>query len=356
MKLILELPINSLSLGFVSLNLLKEFYRREFEIGLFPIGKTDLSAFKLEKGFVDWLQHSINQRWNLLDKDTICLKNWHLNDSDRVRTNNQILLTYHETSSPSLIETKIAKLQKKTLFCGPYSEGVFRAAGCENIGSFNLGFSPEYHVTGKKYLDITHWGLCQKFEHRKLTAKIISLWVQKYGNNRNHSLTLLVNNPFFSAEDNQRLIHQALGGQRFTNVNILPRLSTHSELNDYHNSIDVDLGGISPSESFNIPPFTSTALGKWAVTTESAGNLAWANEDNSIMIKPSGMRPSHDGVFFQNGGEFNQGDFFDVSDEEILKGFELAEKKVKTPNPDGQMLQTTHSWGKAVDGILAQMA
>lgn len=355
MKLIFNSPVNSLSLGIVGYELLREFRRRNMEVGWFPVGKTDLSAFKADKDFHQWLQESINNRWHFLDKDAITISNWHISGSENLRTNNQILLTYHETSAPSLIETKIVKLQKKTLFCGPYSEGVFRAAGCGNVGSFNLGFSPEYHATGKKYLDTTHWGLCQKFEHRKLTAKIISLWVQKYGNNRNHSLTLLVNNPFFSTEDNQRLIHQALGGQRFFNVNILPRLSTHSELNDYHNSIDVDLGGISPSESFNIPPFTSTALGKWAVTTESAGNLAWANEDNSIMIKPSGMRPSHDGVFFQNGGEFNQGDFFDVSDEEILKGFEAAEKKAKIPNPYGQKLQTTHSWGKAADGILAHI-
>lgn len=351
MKLIFEAPINSLSLGVVSLNLLREFYRRKFDIGLFPIGKTDLSAFKLDKEFVDWLQKSINQRWSFLDKDVLCLKNWHLNDSDRVRTNNQILLTYHETSSASLVETKIAKLQKKTLFCGPYSEGVFRAAGCDNVGSFNLGFSPEYHVTGKKYLDCTHWGLCQKFEHRKLTAKIISLWVKRYGNNRKHSLTLLVNNPFFSAEDNQRLIQQALGG-RFFNVNVLPRLSTQAELNDYHNSIDVDLGGISPSESWNIPPFLSTALGKWAVTTESAGNLGWANEDNSIMIKPSGMRPSHDGVFFQNGGEFNQGDFFDVSDESILEAFKKAESLAGKPNKKGLELQKDFTYSKTLDTIL----
>ena len=44
-----------------------------------------------------------------------------------------------------------------------------------------------------------------------------------------------------------------------------------------------------------------------------------------------------------------------LSEENMIATMEKAEKKAKTPNPNGQNLQKTHSWEKAVDGILAQI-
>ena len=46
---------------------------------------------------------------------------------------------------------------------------------------------------------------------------------------------------------------------------------------------------------------------------------------------------------------------FKKSPQNMIAAMEAAEKKAKTPNPDGQKLQISHSWGKAVDGILAQI-
>lgn len=46
---------------------------------------------------------------------------------------------------------------------------------------------------------------------------------------------------------------------------------------------------------------------------------------------------------------------FKKSPQNMIAAMELAEKKVKTPNQNGQMLQKTHSWGRAADEILAQI-
>lgn len=354
MELIIDTPISTLSLGQVGYNLLKECFRRNYKVGWFPVGETDLSPFKVVKEFHQWLQESINQRWDLLKKDTVCLKNWHIQGSENLRTNRQILLTYHETNRPTDVEKSIVNLQHKTLFCGGYSEKIFKEAGCENVSSFNLGFDNEFHTTDRKYLNTISWSLGgAKFEHRKFTARIINLWVKKYGNNRNHSLNLLVYNPFFSPEDNQRLVMNAMDGKRFFNVNILPRLKTNDEINQLINATDIDLTGIGGNEAFGIPAFMATALGKWSVVTASAGNLSWATEENSIMIRPSGMMPSHDGVFFKNGADFSQGEFFNVSDEEIIRGMEIAEKKAGQLNEVGLRLQTSHTWAKTLDQIIS---
>ena len=76
MKLVVDVPLNSLSFGNVSLNLLREMYKKEIDVSLFPTGgQVDIEAFdKLDKKFVDWLQKSIDTRFERLDKETPTLK------------------------------------------------------------------------------------------------------------------------------------------------------------------------------------------------------------------------------------------------------------------------------------------
>ena len=52
----IEAPLNGLSLGQVSICILKELQRRKLEPSIFPLGKTDLSAFKVDNEFNGWLQ------------------------------------------------------------------------------------------------------------------------------------------------------------------------------------------------------------------------------------------------------------------------------------------------------------
>ena len=84
MNLIADIPINNLSFGNVGINILKELYKRNFTVSLFPRGATDLSSFnKLDEDFKSWIERSTNDRYKTLDKDTPTLTLWHLNGSDR---------------------------------------------------------------------------------------------------------------------------------------------------------------------------------------------------------------------------------------------------------------------------------
>ena len=82
MKLLVEAPINSLSLGNVSINFLKELKNKNVEVGLFPVGNIDVQAYDLSTDFTSWLQEATNNRFKFLNKDTPQLKLWHLNGSE----------------------------------------------------------------------------------------------------------------------------------------------------------------------------------------------------------------------------------------------------------------------------------
>ena len=356
MRIIFEAPINSLSFGNVAINLLREMWKRNMEVGLFPIGKADASAHSLEPEFANWIQTSINNRFLYLDKDVPSVKLWHLNGSDNRKTEKQYLVTFYEASEPTFIEKKLANLQTKTLFCGDYARDTFEKAGCENTASFQLGFDQTFHLTGKKYLpERVHFGLMGKFEKRKHTAKIIQTWLEKYGNNPKYLLSCCVTNPFFSPEQMQQLMASTLQGQRYGNINFLPYLQTNAEVNDFLNAIDIDLTGLSGGEGWNIPSFNATCLGKWSIVLNATAHKEWANASNSILVEPSGKIPIYDGVFFKENDMFNQGEIFDWSKESVLEAFEKAEAKAGTVNEEGVKTSQQFTYARTLDQILAQI-
>lgn len=355
MNLIINAPINSVSFGNVSYNILREVWKNKTDICLFPIGeKADLSAFdKTEKLFIDFLNFSANKRLSSFSKDDTTLKLWHVSGAETRISKKQILFTFHETSELTPTEINILKNQDAVIVTSSFSKEVFEKNGVQNVHFAPLGFDEDFHKTDKNYLqDKIHFGIMGKFEYRKNTARILRSWAKIFGNNSKYQLSCVINNPFVDRNLIQSQIVQALEGKHYNNINFLPFLNTNSEVNEYLNSIDIDLGGLSGSEGWNLPSFNATCLGKWSVVMNATAHKNWATNLNSILIEPSRMKDAEDGVFFRKGLPFNQGYFFDISDDEmehaILKSVEYAKK----PNPNGEILGKNFSYKKTVETIM----
>jgi hypothetical protein len=58
MKLLINAPINALSFGNVSVNILRELYKKQIDLTFFPIGdKAELEAYdKIDRDFIKYLQ------------------------------------------------------------------------------------------------------------------------------------------------------------------------------------------------------------------------------------------------------------------------------------------------------------
>lgn len=349
MNLIVEAPLNSLSFGNVSYNILREIYKAKLDIAYFPIGEPDLSSFSPTEDFLNWLRKSISCRFDSLDKNLPTLKLWHLNGSDSLRSRNQTLVTFYECNKPTNIERKITALQNKTLFSSTYASSQF-----ENSGSYTLGFDEDFHVTNKKYLEgKIHFGICGKFEKRKHTEKIIKLWLKKYGNNNKYLLSCCITNPFFKPEDMQKVIANLLEGKYYSNINFIPWLKKNSEMNDFLNAVDIDLTGLSGGEGWNLPAFNATCLGKWSIVLNETSHKDWATEDNSILVSSNGEQDCEDGVFFKNNTEFNQGTFYTFDENEVISAMEKAESKVGQINTSGTLMSQIFTYKRSLEQILS---
>jgi len=353
-SLIFKCPINNVSFGNVSVNLLREMHKRDMNIAHFPIGKPDISVFdKLGKDFQEWLQTSIDNRFKLLNKDLPTLQLWHINGSENRITRKHHLITFHELDSVTESEKNISSIHDSIMFSSSYSSKLFKSVGCENISHIGVGFDQDLNQTGKDYLkDKVHFGLMGKWEKRKHTAQIIRIWADKYGNNYNYQLSCCINNPFLKPEQLNSFIGKALEGKKYGNINFLPFLKTNSEVNELLNAIDIDLTGLSGAEGWNLPSFNATALGKWSIVLNATSHKDWANDKNCILVEPSGKTPAYDGHFFQEGAMFNQGNIYTFDRSDVESKMEYAETLCKQENTEGLKLQKDFSYSSVLDKII----
>jgi len=348
-KIIYKAPLNSLSFGNVSFNLLKEMYKRKMEVSMFPIGNVDVSSYgEQDDGFKKWLQECISNRFENLNKETTTLQLWHLNGSEQRISSRQILYTFYELDNPTLAEKSLSNLQDKTVFSSTYASNQFKGSHFSP-----LGFDASFYKTGKEYMpDKIHFGLMGKFEKRKHTEKIIKAWIKKYGNNYKYQLSCCITNPFFKKGQMESVIANILEGERYGNINFLPFLPKNQQVNDFLNSIDIDLGGMSGAEGWNLPSFNATCLGKWSIVLNSTSHTDWANNKNSVIVEPSGKENAEDGIFFTKDSQFNTGNIFTFNEEEFISAMEIAESKCKISNTEGEKLKEQFTYSKTLDNIL----
>ena len=359
MRLLVNAPINALSFGNVSVNILRELFKKNIDLVFFPIGdKAEMDAYdKIDPDFVKYLQAATNDRYSKISKNIPSLKLWHIFGSETRYSKNQSLFTFHEVSEVTNLEKNLLKLQDNIFVSSNYTKNIFNLNGLDNVTHVPLGFDNDFQITNKTYLqDKIHFGILGKFENRKNTARIIKSWLKLFGNKPEYQLSCAITNPFLDKARFQNELLKVLEGKNYNNLNFVPYMQTNSEVNDYLNSIDIDLGGLSGAEGWNLPSFNATALGKWSVVINATAHKDWATKDNSILIEPSSLKDCYDDVFFKKGQSFNQGQFFDISDQEmddaILKSLSYA----KTPNPEGLKLQKQFTYEKTVETILCAIS
>ena len=359
MKLLVNAPINALSFGNVSVNILRELFKKNIDLTFFPIGdKAEMDAYdKIDPDFVKYLQAATNDRYSKISKDIPSLKLWHIFGSETRYSKNQSLFTFHEVSEVTNIEKNLLSLQDRIFVSSNYTKNIFNLNGLDNVTHVPLGFDNDFQITNKTYLqDKIHFGILGKFENRKNTARIIKSWLKLFGNKPEYQLSCAITNPFLDKARFQNELLKVLEGKQYNNLNFVPYMQTNSEVNDYLNSIDIDLGGLSGAEGWNLPSFNATALGKWSVVINATAHKDWATKDNSILIEPSSLKDCYDDVFFKKGQSFNQGQFFDISDQEMDNAILKSLSYAKTPNPEGLKLQKQFTYEKTVETILCAIS
>lgn len=355
-RLNFEGPINSLSLGNVTVNFLRELISKGIKLNTFVVSdRAEFAAYdRIDEGVRETIIKSASERFVDYDASIPVLKVWHINGSHFRAAKNQYLYTFYEVDDPTPQEVGIVKSQEHVFFSSSAAANIFKERGCENVSFVPLGFDKDFNmVPENKVNGVIHFSLIGKFESRKNTRAIIKAWTELFGDKQGYQLSLLVNNPFIPEEEFASTLMEALG-KRWANVNLLPRLDNNSQVASLHKSTDIDLSGLSSGEGWNLPSFNSTCLGKWSVVSNCSSHKDWANDENSILIEPEGKRPCYDGRFFQEGAPFNQGELHVLPSDTIKSGIlKAVERFRENPvNKQGKKLQEVFTYSNTLDKIL----
>tara|TARA_R100001082_G_scaffold48047_1_gene25767 strand:+ start:5709 stop:6794 length:1086 start_codon:yes stop_codon:yes gene_type:complete len=359
MDFALHLPVNGVSFGQVSTALLREFHERGVQPSLFTIGQSDLSSQDISSDFNEWIQEGIKRSFESYSRDTPIFKLWHLNhDSLTSYAKDQTLFTFYELDHPTSYEVNIANNQKNIIVSSSYSKEVLENHGINNCHYIPLGFDKHnFHIKDTKYLEgKIVFNLCGKLEKRKHHKEVIQAWVKKYGNNKDYVLQCAIANPFMKEEDFKASLSQILEGKQYFNINFLGMMQKNSLYNDFLNSGNICIG-MSGAEGWGLPEFQSLALGKHGVILNASAYKDWATEKNSVLVEPNGKEDSADGIFFNKGRPFNQGEIFTFDEEEFIAGCEKAVEKYKSNpiNEEGIKLQESFTYSNTVDKIVEVM-
>ena len=353
-----QLPLNSLSFGQVSFNLLYEFYKMGLNPCIFKASdhQIDYSAYNFDQDFIDWISKNHNESFGRHSRKDPIIRLWHINDSLRSYSDKQILLTFHETDQLTKIESNILK-NSTVCVTSQYTKSVFAESGIDS-SVVSLGFdSRHFNITNKTYFndDRITFNLCGKFEKRKHHEKIIKAWIKKFGKDKKYSLQCAIHNLFYQDPNELKLIYNTiLEGKPVFNVSFLSHMPKNSIYNDFLNSADIVLG-MSGAEGWGLPEFQSVGLGKHAVILNATSYKEWANKDNAVIIEPIGKTEVYDGKFFSKGTPFNQGSIFDFNEDEFIAGCEKAIEKVKSDrvNHEGLKIQEQFKYSDTATKLLS---
>lgn len=355
MDFALNLPINSVSFGQVSLAILREIYRRGLTPSLLPIGNVDISTEEDDPNFTDWINKCISKYKISHTRDIPVIKLWHLSGGNESISKKQILISFYELDSPTQFEKNAAQ-GNITVFTNKYTQEVFKNHGIETH-FIPLGFdSYSFSRIEKQFFDdgrIT-FNLCGKLERRKNQVRVIKSWVKKFGNDKKYSLQTSCYNKFISKELNIKILNEALEGKRYFNFNNIEWISKNKTYNEFLNSADVVIG-MSSGEGWSIPEFTSVALGKHGVILNAHAHATWANERNSVLVNPLKDKiDCYDNLFFKKGMEINQGQYFNYNEDEFINACEEVIKRVENNrlNEEGLKLQQEFTYEKTVNQLL----
>ena len=355
-KLAFNLPLNSTSLGQVSFSILRELFLRKESIHLFPIGGVDISSQESNQDFFAWIQESIISANKEHKKSNPIFKLWHINGSLESFSNDQILLSFYEVDTPTATELNIIKNNKKLLLSSNYAVSIFKNYGITNVDFIPLAFD-SLHFKKKSFAlkkDGIQFGLFGKLEpQRKRHLKILQTWAKKYGNKQGYFLNCAIYNNFLDPNLQTQIIQQALGGQKYWNINFLGYMPSNETYNDLLNNTDIVIA-MSGGEGWGLPEFQTVALGKHCIGLNAHAYKDWMTSENSVLIDPNSKIPCYDNIFFKQGTEFNQGNIFDWNEEDFINGLDLVENRYKQNpiNSEGLKLQDKFTYTKMVDTIL----
>jgi glycosyltransferase involved in cell wall biosynthesis len=294
-------PINQLGYGVTGLNIIKAL-RKMQPVSLWPIGQPQVTSE--EDSFI--VRDSINNA-HFFDESDPCIRIWHQHDMAQfVGRGTKIGFPIFELDKFKPMERHHLNSVDKLFVCSHWAKEV-----CINdqikphnaslyddairvipLGVDNKIFQPCEIKDGP-----TVFFNCGKWEVRKGHDVLVDIFNSAFSDDDNVELWMMCDNPFLSAEEDEKWKNKYLSSPIGYKVRFISRKRTHDEV--YNIMAQVDCG-IFPSkaEGWNLEPLELMACGKHVIITNYSAHTEFCNTKNSYLIDIDELEPAYDGKWF----------------------------------------------------------
>lgn len=285
----LQSPINSLGYGVAGYNILKELYRRDTSVALYPIGQPETME--------DFVQDCLNNIRNL-ELDRSHVKIWHQHDLvTRIGRGKHFGFPIFELTQFDHQELISLSHCDELLVCSKWAKSILdKSAGCDvhvvPLGVDTETFYPAQVVNTEKTIFFN----CGKWEKRKGHDILGECFNKAFTKTDNVELWMMCDNPFIGDKNEQwkkMYLESPLGDK----IKIIPRQQYHHDVARLMNMVDC---GVFPAraEGWNLELLEMMACGKHVIATNYSAHTEFCTPVNCRLVNTHNLETAFDGVFF----------------------------------------------------------
>lgn len=286
----LQTPINSLGYGVAGYNILKELYRRDSSVALYPIGQPDLDD--------DFIVGAVNNMTNL-ELDRPHVKIWHQHDLfQRIGRGKHFGFPIFELTEFDVRELTSMSHCDELLVCSEWAKEVVNKSVGLKTSVVPLGVDTEiFYPSRLLNSEKTIFFNCGKWEKRKGHDILGKCFNKAFTKTDNVELWMMCDNPFLPEDKKNSWESLYKTSGLSDKIRLIPRQQHHQDVARLMNMVDC---GVFPAraEGWNLELLEMMACGKHVIATNYSAHTEFCSPVNSRLVNTHNLETAFDGVFF----------------------------------------------------------
>ena len=339
-------PINTVSYGIVSLNILKEL-SKVLDVSLWPIGEPQIT----NKNDYDCVFKAVSNAQSY-NPQAPCIRIWHQFDlAQFVGKGPHIGFPIFELDEFTKIEKHHLKSVDRLFVCSNWAKEVVEnnlnispPVSVIPLGVDSTIFKPTPLQDRAKFVFLN----CGKWEVRKGHDILCEAFNNAFTESDDVELWLMTHNVFLTNEEKRAWEEKYIDNLLFKagRIKFIPRVDTHEEVYKIMATADC---GVFPSraEGWNLEALEMLATGRPLVITNYSAHKDFCNTENSTLIPTHGTELAFDNKWF-----FGQGKWATIKVSEVAKAMRVAYDKGRMYNQNGVDTATKFSWKNTAKEIV----
>ena len=308
-RLLLNGPINNLSYGLVTTNILAALQAENIDVALFPIGPVECEDVYKEN-VVQALQRAQD-----FDFQSPCLRIFHqFSMAEKVGHDNEYFgFPIFELDTLTKLEQIHLEIPDDLFVCSHWAKKILNNHHFGNVTVAPLGVDQRiFKPPVSKYKSPkTIFYMGGKFEKRKCHDIVVECFNKAFETSSNVELWAACHNPFMGTLNNiwkDYFKNSKLGSK----IKIIEPVDTQAQLAYLMGQASYGIS-LSRAEGWDLPLLEMMALGIPSIVSNVTAHTEFANNDNSFLVEMPEKELAQDEYFFKPG-PVNQGNWASITE------------------------------------------